>query len=311
MDFGVFLPVSGRASSREGLIDAARNAEQLGFSTVWAADRIIIPWRIETPYGYSWSDRFIVPPDKPFLEPLTALAFLAGATERIRLGVSVLVMPYREPVHWAKVASTIDWLSKGRFILGVGVGWMEEEFRALGRGHLFPERAAVGEEQIEVARNLFSAEHCTHHGRYYDYEDIAFYPKAYDEQSPIPIWCGGESRIAQRRAGRHGDAWFPYFARVTPGELAARFANVRRHAEEAGRDPESVRLNCCLSIEITEEPVEQEEDRLRGTPEQVSAALSAFADVGVEHLALQFLVGRYPERLEQMRRFAGEVMLSV
>jgi probable F420-dependent oxidoreductase len=300
MDYGVFLPVSGAACTRDGLRHAAQTAERLGFTTVWAADRIIIPWKIETDYAYSWSNSFIVPPEKPFLESMTALAFLAGATENVKLGVSVLVAPYRDPVHWAKVAATIDWLSEGRFILGVGIGWMEEEFAALGRQDLFRQRARVSDEQLEVARNLFTEAHCSYEGEHYRYDDIAFYPKSFD--APIPIWCGGESKGAQRRAGTHGDAWFPYFARVTPDELRARFENVREAAQKAGRTPDDVRLNCCLSVEVTDEPVDQEPDRLRGTPEQVADALGAFEETGVDHVALQFLVGRYPERLGQMER---------
>lgn len=300
MDFGVFLPVSGAACTRAGLRHAAETAERLGFTTVWAADRIVIPWKIESDYAYSWSGSFIVPPEKPFLESMTALAFLAGATEKIQLGVSVLVTTYRDPVHWAKVASTIDWLSEGRFILGVGIGWMAEEFDALDRSEIFPQRARVGEEQLRVARNLFTEDHCSFNGEHYSYDDIAFYPKAHDK--PIPIWCGGESKGAQRRAGTHGDAWFPYFARVTPEELASRYGNVRQAAEAAGRDPDDVKLNTCLSVEVTDHEVEQEPDRLRGTPEQIADALARFEDIGVQHVALQFLVGRYPERLAQMER---------
>jgi probable F420-dependent oxidoreductase len=306
MDFGVFLPVSGGASTRAGLTHAAQTAERLGFTTVWAADRIIIPWKIETDYAYSWSGSFIVPPEKPFLESMTALAFLAGATEHVRLGVSVLVTTYRDPVHWAKVAATIDWLSEGRFILGVGIGWMEEEFVALGRGHLFRERAKLADEQLRVARNLFTEEHCSFAGEHYRYDDIAFYPKAYD--APIPIWCGGESAGAQRRAGVHADAWFPYFPRVTPEELARRYERVRAAASEAGRDPATVKLHCCLSVEVTHDPVEQEPDILRGTPDQIADALERFAEVGVEHVALQFLVGRYPERVAQMERLAPVIV---
>jgi probable F420-dependent oxidoreductase len=300
MDYGVFLPVSGAACTRDGLRHAAQTAERLGFTTVWAADRIIIPWKIETNYEYSWSNSFIVPPEKPFLESMTALAFLAGATEQIKLGVSVLVATYRDPVHWAKVAATIDWLSEGRFILGIGIGWMQEEFAALGREGVFRQRARIADEQLEVAHNLFTEAHCSYNGEHYSYDDIAFYPKSYD--APIPIWCGGESNGAQRRAGVHGDAWFPYFARVTPEELTARFANVLEAAAGSGRDPADVKLNCCLSVEVTDEPVEQEPDRLRGSPEQVADALAAFEETGVQHVALQFLVGRYPERLAQMER---------
>lgn len=311
MEFGVFLPVSGGASSRDGLTHAVQKAEEFGFSSVWAADRIIIPWEIETSYAYSWSGSFIVPADKPFLEPLTALAFLAGCTEKVKLGVSVLVMTYRDPVYWAKIVSTIDWLSKGRFILGLGIGWMEEEFAALGRQEIFRARAKVAEEQLQVAKNLFTDEHCTYKGQYYNYENIALYPKAYDESAPIPFWCGGEGKGAQRRAGKYGDAWFPYFARVTPEELSHRFGNVKQFAENAGRNPDDISLNCCLSLEITDKPVEQVPDVLRGTPEQVAEGLDKFQDVGVEHIALQFLVGRYPERLEQMQRFSEEVLVDI
>jgi probable F420-dependent oxidoreductase len=302
MDFGVFLPVSGAACTRAGLRHAAETAERLGFTTVWAADRIVIPWKIESEYAYSWSGSFIVPPEKPFLESMTALAFLAGATESVKLGVSVLVTTYRDPVHWAKVASTIDWLSEGRFILGVGIGWMAEEFDALDRSDIFPQRAKVADEQLQVARNLFTEDHCSFKGEHYSYEDIAFYPKAHDK--PIPIWCGGESKGAQRRAGTYGDAWFPYFPRITPEELASRYANVRDAAEAAGRAPDDVTLNTCLSVEVTDDEVEQEPDLLRGTPEQIADALARFEDIGVRHVALQFLVGRYPERLAQMERLA-------
>src|SRR5215510_10841336 len=240
--FGVFLPVSGRAAATV-LADAARRAEALGFDSAWAADRIVTPWRIDTPYPYSEDQQFIVPADRPFLEPLTCLAFLAGCTQRIALGMSVMVLPYRSPLHSAKIATTIDHVSRGRLILGVGVGWMAEEFDALGAS--FAERGAVADEQLEVIERLWNEERPRFAGRYYRFAELGFSPKPF--QSPrIPIWVGGEGRRAQRRAAIHGDAWFPYFVRVTPNELEARFENVRRCALEAGRAPERVALACCL-----------------------------------------------------------------
>ncbi|MGH7918705.1 MAG: TIGR03619 family F420-dependent LLM class oxidoreductase [Candidatus Dormibacteraceae bacterium] len=306
MDFGVFLPVSGSASHRSGLITAAKRAEEWGFTTVWAADRIVIPWEIETPYAYNWTGSFFVPPEKPFLEPLTALAFLAGATEKIRLGISVLVMPYRNPVYWAKIAATIDWLSEGRFVLGIGIGWMREEFAALGAD--FAHRGLVADEQLSLARALFTLDHVTFHGDRYHLDDIAFEPKAFDREHPIPIWAGGEGLPAQRRAGRFADAWFPYFPRITPGELRRRMDRVRLFAGESGRDPEQVRFNCCLAIDLTERSQTQEPDLLRGNPGQIAERLRLFQAEGVEHVGLQFLVGRFPERLEQMQRFSEEVL---
>lgn len=304
MKFGVFLPVSGRAASAV-LGDAARRAEALGYRSVWAADRIVTPWRIDTPYPYSVDARFIVPPEAPFLEPLTCLAYLAGVTETVTLGMSVLVMPYRHPLHWAKIATTIDHLSRGRLVLGLGVGWMAEEFDALGVP--FKERGAMADEQLELVDLLWREERPRFAGRFYRFEAVGFAPKPL-QKPRIPLWVGGEGARAQRRAGRYGDAWFPYFVRITPRALAARFDSVRRAAAEAGRDPEQVRLACCLPIELYGEPTAQEEDRLIGNAEQIATALTAYEKIGVEHIALQFMVPGWPRRLEQIERFAREVM---
>ena len=305
MKIGIFLPISGRAASSETLMGAAQQAETLGFDSVWTADRIIIPWEIKTPYPYGKDEHFIVPADRPFFEPLTCLAFLAGCTEKVLLGMSVLVLPYRHPLYWAKVAATIDHLSKGRLIMGVGVGWMVEEFEALGVP--FKERAKVSREQLEILDVLWKEEKPRFAGKYYRFDEIGFYPKPF-RRAKIPIWVGGEGAPAQRRAASHGDAWFPYFVRITPRELAGRFDNVRRWAAEAGRDPNQIRLGCCLPIELSRESLPQEEDRLMGSPQQVLKALKAFQEIGVEHIALQFMVPRYPDRLEQIERFGNEVL---
>jgi probable F420-dependent oxidoreductase len=304
MNFGVFLPISGRAAASV-LEDAARRAETLGFDSVWAADRIVTPWRIDTPYPYSTDQRFIVPPDRPFLEPLTCLAFLAACTSRISLGMSVMVLPYRSPLHAAKIATTIDHLSRGRLILGVGVGWMAEEFEALGAP--FADRGPVADEQLEVIGRLWRDERPSFEGRFYRFQEVGFSPRPFQDPR-IPIWVGGEGRRAQRRAGIHGDAWFPYFVRITPGELESRFDHVKRCAAEAGRDPSAIALTCCLPIELTAAPVAQEADRLVGSPDQITVALRAFEKVGVRHIALQFMVPHWPERQEQIERFAREVL---
>ncbi|HEU4341943.1 MAG TPA: LLM class F420-dependent oxidoreductase [Candidatus Binatia bacterium] len=305
MQLGVFLPISGRAASRETLMQAARQAESLGYDSIWAADRIIIPWQIDTVYPYSKEATFIVPPDRPFFEPLTCLAFLAGCTETIRLGMSVMVLPYRHPLYWAKIATTIDHLSTGRLIMGVGVGWMAEEFNALGAS--FAERGHVSDEQLRLLENLWRDERVTFAGKHYAVKDIAFNPKPL-QQPRIPIWVGGEGRLAQRRAGTYGDAWFPYFVRITPGELARRFDYVKHSAREAGRNPSALTFACCLPIELTRADVPQEPDYLKGSPSQVSEVLQRFRDVGVAHIGLQFMVPRWPERQEQIERFAKEVL---
>jgi probable F420-dependent oxidoreductase len=305
MKFGVFLPVSGRAASRRTLMEAAQQAEALGFDSVWAADRLVIPWKIETTYPYSKEATFIVPPDRPFFDTMTCLAFLAGCTEKIQLGMSVMVLPYRHPLHWSRIATTIDQLSTGRLILGVGVGWMEEEFAAMNAP--FKERGKVSDEQLILLKQLWSEEHITFHGKYYNVDDIAFLPKPY-QKPRLPIWVGGEGKYAQRRAGRYGDAWFPYFVKTTPQELEAGFDNVRAEAKNAGRDPEKVELACCLPVELTPTAGPQIKDYLKGSIEQVSERVRQFIDIGVVHMGLQFMVPHYPERREQIERFAKDAL---
>jgi probable F420-dependent oxidoreductase len=305
MKFGIFLPVSGRAATRTTLMQAARQAESLGYDSVWSADRIVIPWEIKTIYPYSKEATFIVPPDRPFLEPLTCLAFLAGCTENIQLGMSVMVLPYRHPLYWGKIATTIDQLSMGRLIMGVGVGWMEEEFAAMGAP--FNDRGRLSDEQLQLLDKLWNDDHITFHGQYYSFDDIAFSPKPF-QKPRIPIWVGGEGKRAQRRAGQYGDAWFPYFVRITPNELAKRFDHVRLTAREAGRDPDRIVFACCLPIELTTQTVPQEEDYLKGNIEQLTEALKKFQAAGVAHIGLQFMVPHYPQRQAQIERFAKEAL---
>ncbi len=305
MQLGVFLPISGRAAGPDVLRDAAQQAESLGFDAVWSAERVVQPWEIRTPYPYAEDSAFIVPPDRPFLDSLSCLTFLAGCTERVRLGISVLVLPYRHPLYWARAAVTLDHLSRGRFVLGVGVGWMREEFEALQLP--FEERGRVSDEQLEILHRLFHQERPSFEGRHYRFGEVAFFPKPL-RPGGIPIWVGGEGRPARRRAGRYGDAWFPYPVLITAEELREQQQEVRRFAEEAGRDPDAVQLTLCRPIEVTEEPVEQDPRRLRGTPAQLVDALRAFAELGVHHLALQFTVPRWPERRQQIQRFGEEAL---
>jgi len=233
---------------------------------------------------------------------------LAGCTEKIALGMSVMVLPYRHPLHWAKIATTIDQLSTGRLIMGVGVGWMEEEFAAMNAP--FKERGKVSDEQLTLLKQLWTEEHITFQGKYYQVDDIAFNPKPY-QKPRLPIWVGGEGKPAQRRAGIYGDAWFPYFVRITPQELLRRFDNVRAEAKKAGRHPDEVALACCLPIELTSGDAPQQEDYLKGSTKQVAAALRKFIDVGVVHIGLQFMIPHYPERQEQIERFAKEALPAI
>lgn len=305
MKLGVFLPVSGRAAVPEVLAEAAQQAENLGYDSVWAAERLVNPWEMKTAYPYKDNQQWFVAPDVPFLEPLTCLSFLSGVTKKVKLGISVAVLPYRHPLYTARVATSIDTLSNGRLILGVGIGWMVEEFDALGVP--FKQRGARSNEQLQIFNTLWKDERPRFDGKHYQFDPVSVSPKPV-QKPRFPIWTGGESEPAQQRAAKYADAWFSYFVKITPQDMAAKFANVQKLAAAAGRDPAQIQLCCCRPVEITREPVPQVDDELKGTPEQLIAALKRFKDIGVQHMALQFMVGRWPERKEKIDRFAKEVM---
>ncbi|MBI4265674.1 MAG: TIGR03619 family F420-dependent LLM class oxidoreductase [Acidobacteria bacterium] len=311
MKFGVFLPVSGKVVAGGGdvLAEAGQQAENLGFDSVWAAERIVQPWQMTTQYPYKADSQWtkFVPPDTPFLEPLTALTYLSAVTKKVELGVSVAVLPYRQPLHFARIFTSIDNLSKGRFILGAGVGWMVEEFKALGVD--FHKRGAMGNEFLDILNKLWVAERPEYHGKHYDFDPVSVSPPPV-RKPRFPVWTGGESPAAQKRAAKYADAWFSYFVKITAEELGNKFKEVQQISKDVGRDPSlgPVKLACCRPIDLLDTPVEQKAEDLEGTPDQLIAALKKFKDIGVEHMALQFIVGKYPERKKKIERFAKEVM---
>lgn len=307
MELGVFLPVSGRAAVPEVLGEAANQAERLGYDSVWAAERLVNPWEMDTPYPYKEDNEWFVSPDTPFLEPFSVLSFLSGVTEEVKLGHSVAVLPFRHPLYTARVATTIDTLSEGRYIMGAGVGWMEEEFDALDVP--FEQRGAMAKEQLKIFGELWETDRPEFHGEHYDFDPVGVAPEPVQEPR-FPIWTGGEADVAIQRAAVDGDAWFPYFVNITPEEFAEKHDRLREVAEKVGRS-EEVELCCCFPIDITEEPVEENDYTLEGTPEQLRADLQKFQDIGVDHMALQFLKGRWPERKEKIEWFAEEVMPAV
>lgn len=307
MELGVFLPVSGSAAGPEVLREAAGQAERLGYDSVWAAERLVNPWEVDTAYPYKEDNEWFVSPDIPFLEPLTVLTYLAAVTEEVRLGHSVAVLPYRHPLYMARVATSIDTLSDGRYIMGAGSGWMEEEFDAFGIP--FEDRGAMTKEQLRIFDELWETDRPEYHGEHYDFDPVGVAPEPVQDPR-FPIWTGGESELAIKRAAIDGDAWFPYFVNVTLEEFEAKAERLREVAEGVGRAGE-VDLCCCMAIDITEEPVDDRDYTLEGPPAELRSVLKELEGIGVEHVALQFLKGRWPERKEKIEWFADEVMPAV
>ena len=201
MRIGVSLPKARPLTEPAAVAALAKAAEEMGFSTVWVSDHVLVPSGVAFPPRHQ-------------LDALALLGWLAARTERVAIGVSVLILPYRDPISTAKALSTIDWLSGGRLVAGVGVGWLEAEFDALGIP--FAERGARTDEAMRVLRNLWETEESSFAGRWTRYSHMASVPKASPNrpagssgQGTIPLLVGGNSAAAIRRAARLGDGWHP------------------------------------------------------------------------------------------------------
>ena len=306
VSFGCQIPSRG---SPDSLRKLAHRAEELAFDSVWLIDHIVIPRTVTSVYPYSPDGVSTFDPDQAILEPLTGLSFLAACTQRVRLGTAVLIIPYRPPLFTAKMLAMIDVLSGGRLTLGAGVGWMAEEFDALGLG-TFAERGAVTDEYLRLFKELWTKESPSFQGKYVQVDNVAFLPKPVQQPHP-PIWVGGHTRPALRRAAALGDGWFPLGtfppAVFDPSTLQGMIASLRRLTRQAGR-PEGAVTVCfggSISFESTSDaaPIP-----LRGHPEKIADDLRNYQAVGVQNFVLWFRAAGPSEQLEAMERFSREVM---
>ena len=219
MRYGFYLPTRGRTATPEDLEALVRRGEALGFTSVMIADHIVFPSVVTSKYPYTVSGVF--PGQGDALEQLALMAFIAGKTERLRLVTSVMILPYRNPVATAKTLATIDVLSRGRVTVGVGVGWLREEFEALGAAD-FDRRGAVSDEYLRIFKALWTESPVSFAGEFYRFEDVRCLPEPVQKPHP-PIWIGGHSKAALRRVARLGDGWHPVGANpavpLTPADL--------------------------------------------------------------------------------------------
>jgi probable F420-dependent oxidoreductase len=296
----------------EQLRSVAQRAEDLGYDHVWVSDHIVLPKKVDSFYPYAADGVATFRPDEPYYEPLAALNFIAGCTQRIRLGTHVLIIPYRNPVLTAKILSTLDVLSGGRLILGAGVGWMEEEFQALGLD-TYKERGAVTDEYLQIYKELWTKEDPSFDGKYYQISDIGFEPKPVQKPHP-PIWIGGHTGPAIRRAAKYGDGWMPIGLRppaiLEPEELAGKIARLRKLTVEAGRPEDAVSLTFSTGI-VFDDSAGNSREMMHGRPEQIAADLRQYQDLGVSNFIINFQGGTVPELQENMERFSREVMTLV
>jgi probable F420-dependent oxidoreductase len=243
MKFGFSVPISGPAASPAIMARLAQEGESIGYDYVTISDHVVEPTDIQARYPYSETGEFPKTSTGDRHEQLTAVAYLAAKTSKIQFLTSVMVVPHRPAVLAAKVLSTIDVLSGGRLMLGIGAGWMKEEFEALGLPP-FADRGAVTDEYIEAFRELWTKDRPKMNGRFVKFSDIIFAPKPIQKPHP-PIWVGGESGPAMRRTARLGDTWYPIgtnpqFRLNTLPRLRAGIAKMAELTEKAGRNPSAV-----------------------------------------------------------------------
>ena len=296
MRFGVVLPTYPAGATVEGIARVAQEAERLGFASVWTTDHVIMPPDRAGPY-------------REIFEPLLTLAYVAGLTDQVGLGISVIVVPQRNGIVLAKELATLDRLCHGRLIVGVGAGWNEDEFRMLGAGDRFGRRGAHLDETLRLWHHLWTSPETPFRGRFYDLPAAAFGPLPVQPGGP-PIWVGGSSEAARRRSGRVGAAWHP--VGISAEDVRAQAELVVRSAAGAGRQPPEIAPR--LPIRFGESagavaigPMQS----IHGTPAQATERLAEYARVGVSEIVCLFGSADGDVVVEQMGLFAEEVMPSL
>jgi probable F420-dependent oxidoreductase len=314
MDYGFSIPTRGSLANRESVVALAKRGEELGFAYLAIPDHIVIPREIHSPYPYNVERKMVGAADGDCLEQLTLMAYLAAATTKIRLLTSVMVVPHRPPVLTAKVLATIDVLSQGRVTVGCGVGWLQEEFEAIG-APAFAERGKVTDEYLLAFKALWTQDDPHLEGNYARLGNTIFLPKPVQKPHP-PLWIGGESPAALRRVVALGDAWYPIgsnpqFPLNTVQRYADALARLREEAARAKRDPRSIELNFWASWYKEGQSLTVEDGQRQaftGTDAEVAQDIQAYRSLGVRNLLFNFARPTLKESLAALERFAANVL---
>jgi len=317
MQYGFGAPVSGALSAPETLSRVATEGEAMGYDYITISDHVVIPRDIEARYPYSDTGEFPGRSRGDRHEQLTAVAFIAGATSRLRLVTSVTVVPHRPAVLQAKMLATIDVLSKGRLTFGIGAGWMKEEFEALGVPP-FPARGAVTDEYLQACRELWTKDNPQFDGKYVKFANVLFEPKPVQKPHP-PIWVGGESGPALRRTAALGDGWYPIGTNPqhrldSMKRFAAGVERLRRLTREAGRDPAKIDLAYRVTNWGRSLPARADDGERRlfsGESADIVGDLRALRDIGVGHVDFNFGGDTADAMIAGMRRFREDLLSRV
>lgn len=317
MQIGFNLPNSGPLSTVAVMTEIATQGEAMGFDYLTMTDHVVLPDTKVPGYPYSESGEFYEDAPTERHEQLIGMAYIAAKTTRIRLVAAVLVVPHRPAVLAAKMLATLDVLSGGRLVVGIGAGWLKTEFDAVV-GTPFAERGAVTDEYIEAFRVLWTERSPRFAGRYTNFDGIVFEPKPIQLPHP-PIWIGGESGPAVRRAARIGDAWYPIGSNNrhlldTLPRLSVGIARLRKATADAGRDPASVGVVYRVKrYGAAVPPVASDGERrlFSGSEADIISDLRALRDIGVTALDIDFGRPDGAAVIAEMRRFRTAVIEKI
>lgn len=234
MQFGVSLPGAGPNATIDNITRVAQWAEELGFHSLWVTDHVVLPPQVESWYPYASDNRWRAPANHNWLDPLLTLSWAGSVAPSCKLGTAVYVAPMRNPILLAKQLSTLDYITDGRVMFGMGVGWMEEEFKLIGAP--FADRTARSVEMVKLMREFWSGEMVNFQGKFWQVADCQMYPLPV--RRTIPIYWGGHSDAALRRVARVGDGWLPLG--LTLDELRAGAQQIRGYCERYERDPDTI-----------------------------------------------------------------------
>jgi probable F420-dependent oxidoreductase len=305
--YGFYLPTRGETARPDALEALVTRGEALGFASVVIADHVVFPVTIRSRYPYTVSGAF--PGQGDALEQLSLMAFIAGKTRTLRLISSVMILPHRNPVVTAKMLATIDVLSGGRVTVGVGVGWLREEFQALAAPD-FDRRGAVSDEYLRIFKTLWTEDPASFHGEFYRFDRIHCLPHPVQKPHP-PIWIGGHSKPALRRVARLGDGWHPVGANpaapLRPAEMRVLLDELRRLAEAERRDPATLTISYKAPLYDAGQGVDGGRERrpFSGSPQAIADDIGAFAALGVSELIFDFRSETLAESLDRMERSAA------
>ena len=303
MEYGFVLP---KLINSDELLQFAKSVESLGFHSIWASDHVVLPIEETGLYPYTDDGRFTAKPEDPQLDAFVLLSFIASHTSKIKIGTSVLIAPYRNPVLQAKMLASLDVLTDGRVICGLGVGWWKEEFDALRAP--FKDRGIATDEYIQIFKTLWKDDKPEFRGKTYQFSDIAFFPKPKQKPNGIPIWIGGHTNRAIRRTVKYGDGWHP--TRLTPVQIEKMKPYLIQQCQTHERKIEEIIISLKRTLHFTDIGIDtnsnlRSKSALIDSTNVIMEDIKKCSDIGIQQLTFDFQTNDLKECVQVMEHLAN------